>query len=65
MRATRRGITFAWSPRPGVATAWFDEDLESVSLGVARGSGVLIRDEKSGARKIGQYNLSVPIPNER
>lgn len=65
MRAIRRQITFAWAPRPGVATAWFDEDLESMSLGVARGSGVLVRDERSGAWKIAQYNLSVPIPNER
>jgi len=65
MRATRRDITFAWNPAPGVATAWFDEELESLSLGVARGSGVLVRDAKSGAWKIAQYNLSIPIPNDR
>jgi hypothetical protein len=65
MRATRREITFAWSPLPGVATAWFDEELESLSLGAARGSGVLVRDAKSGTWKIAQYNLSIPIPNER
>lgn len=36
-----------------------------LSLGVARETGVLVRDDKSGAWKIVQYNLSVPIPNER
>lgn len=65
MRATRREVTIAWTPRPGVATAWFDEELVSMSLGVARGSGVLVRDIKSGAWKIAQYNLSIPVPNER
>lgn len=56
--ATRREITFRGD------TAWFDEDLETPNLGPARGSGVLVRDER-GAWKIAQYNLSVPIPNER
>lgn len=44
--------------------AWFDEDLDTPNLGRARGSGVLVRDAK-GEWKIAQYNLSVPIPNER
>jgi hypothetical protein len=57
-RATRREITFLGD------TAWFDEDLNTPNLGPARGSGVLVRDEH-GAWKIAQYNLSVPIPNER
>lgn len=59
MRATRREITFRGD------TAWFDEDLESVGLGVVRGSGVLVRDPRSGAWKIAQYNLSIPIPNDK
>ena len=57
-RATRREITFV-----GTA-AWFDEDLDTPNLGHARGSGVLVRNDK-GIWKIAQYNLSVPIPNER
>jgi len=58
MRATRREITFLGG------AAWFDEDLETARLGPARGSGVLVRDE-AGRWKIAQYNLSIPIPNER
>jgi ketosteroid isomerase-like protein len=57
-RATRREVTFA------AGVAWFDEDLATPHLGPARGSGVLLRDG-DGAWKIAQYNLSVPIPNER
>ena len=45
-------------------TAWFDESLDTPNLGPARGSGVLVRDGK-GDWKVAQYNLSVPIPNER
>lgn len=41
--------------------AWFDEQLDSASYGLCRGSGVLRRTE-SGWR-IAQYNLTVPIPN--
>jgi hypothetical protein len=44
--------------------AWFEEDLSTPNLGPARGSGVLVRNP-AGAWKIAQYNLSVPIPNER
>lgn len=43
--------------------AWFDEDLGTEKLGPARGSGVVVRE--GGAWKIAQYNLSIPIPNER
>jgi SnoaL-like domain len=43
-------------------TAWFDEMLDTPNLGLCRGSGVLVRE--SGAWKIAQYNLSIPIPNE-
>jgi hypothetical protein len=57
-RSTRREITFLGD------TAWFDEDLDTPNLGPARGTGVVVRDE-GGTWKIAQYNLSVPIPNER
>jgi hypothetical protein len=57
-RSVRRALRVAGS------VAWFDEDLDTPNLGPARGSGVLLRDER-GAWKIAQYNLSVPIPNER
>lgn len=42
-------------------TAWFDESLDTPNLGPARGSGVLIKQEKKW--KITHYNLSIPIPN--
>jgi hypothetical protein len=42
-------------------TAWFDEILDTLDLGVCRGSGVLVKQR--GTWKIAQYNLSVPIPN--
>lgn len=57
-RSTRREITFVGD------AAWFDEDLDTPNLGPARGTGVLVRDEH-GVWKIAQYNLSVPIPNDR
>jgi hypothetical protein len=59
-KATRRAITLSSDAR----VAWFDEDLASVHLGPVRGSGVLVRAEQ-GAWKLAQYNLSVPIPNEK
>jgi hypothetical protein len=46
-------------------TAWFDEELDTPNLGLARGSGVAVRDAKGGDWKVAQYNLSIPIPNER
>ncbi|MDZ7659616.1 nuclear transport factor 2 family protein [Fodinibius sp.] len=42
-------------------TAWFDESLDTPNLGPARGSGVLVKQEKTW--KIAHYNLSIPIPN--
>jgi len=60
-RASRRAITFA----AGGAVAWFDEDLVTANLGLARGSGVLLRDPARGAWKIAQYNLAITVPNER
>lgn len=55
--AKRREITMRGD------TAWFDEDLGTERLGPARGSGVVVRD--GGRWKIAQYNLSIPIPNDR
>lgn len=43
-------------------TAWFDERLDNANLGETRGSGVLVKE--SGAWKVAQYNLTIPIPNE-
>jgi hypothetical protein len=57
-RSTRRALEVRGD------TAWFDEELDTPNLGLARGSGVLVRDPL-GAWKVAQYNLSVPIPNER
>jgi SnoaL-like protein len=57
-KATKRNIFFA---KDG-ATAWFDEELDTPNLGPARGTGVLILEDKEW--KVAQYNLSVPIPNE-
>jgi hypothetical protein len=57
-RAAHREITVRGD------TAWFDEELDTANLGRARGSGVLVRDLK-GDWKVAQYNLSIPIPNER
>lgn len=58
--ATRRAISLA----PDARVAWFDEDLVSEHLGPVRGSGVLVRSDQ-GPWKLAQYNLSVPIPNEK
>ena len=59
MKATRRWISLS----PDGAMAWFDEDVMSEGLGPVRGSGVAVR--VGGAWKIAQYNLSVPIPNDK
>jgi hypothetical protein len=47
---------------PDGNAAYFDENLDSQSYGVARGSGVLVR--VNGTWKIAQYHLTYPIPNE-
>lgn len=59
-RAAKRDVTLGADGR----TAWFDEALETKRLGPARGSGVLMRDP-AGRWRIAQYNLSIPIPNDR
>jgi ketosteroid isomerase-like protein len=58
-RSTRRDLTVRGD------LAWFDEDLDTANLGPARGSGVLVREKESDGWKVAQYNLSIPIPNER
>lgn len=58
MRASRRAIHIEGD------VAWFDEDLETVNLGPARGSGVLERDA-DGTWRIAHYNLAITVPNER
>ena len=60
MKSVRREFTFA----PGNELAWFDEDLDTEKLGHARGSGVVVH-AGDGRWLIAQYNLSIPIPNER
>jgi len=56
-----RGRMVSFSPDGKVA--WFDELLDHAKYGVCRGSGVVVW--KDGRALIAQYNLSVPIPNER
>jgi ketosteroid isomerase-like protein len=58
MRSVRRAI------RVEGELAWFDEDLETVNLGPARGSGVLVRGP-DGVWRIAHYNLTITVPNER
>jgi hypothetical protein len=60
-RSARRSITLGSSGE----VAWFEEDLETPNLGPARGSGVLVRGAGGAPWRIAQYNLSVPIPNDR
>lgn len=43
--------------------AWFDEDLDAVNLGAARGSGVLVRED--GRWRIAHYDLAITVPNDR
>ena len=56
-KANARHIDFSADRK----TAWFDEMLDTLDLGLCRGSGVLVL--LGGKWKIAQYNLSVPIPN--
>lgn len=58
MRSVRRDVVVRGD------VAWFDEDLEAMNLGPARGSGVLVRDP-SGVWQIAHYNLAITVPNER
>ena len=56
----RRTITFA--DMPCRCVAWFEEDLVSASYGTTRGTGMVIKGE--GGWKIGQYVLTIPLPND-
>lgn len=60
-RSARRVISVG----RGGDVAWFDEDLETKSLGAARGSGVMVRSGTDRRWRIAQYNLSITIPNEK
>lgn len=58
MRPVRRAVS------EDGALAWFDEDLQHERLGRLRGSGVL-RRAADGRWRVAQYNLALPVPNER
>lgn len=74
-RANARWITLAAPQRADgrntdTRIAWFDELLDHAKYGTCRGSGVVILTAERTfhgrmSAKIAQYNLSVPIPNER
>lgn len=55
-KASQRNITLS----PGGEVAWFDELLDTTSMGTARGAGVLVKDGQTWL--IAQYTLSLPIP---
>ena len=55
-----RTITFA--DLPCHCVAWFEENLDSASYGTTRGTGMVVKGE--GGWKIGQYVLTIPIPND-
>lgn len=42
--------------------AWFDELLDNASLGLTRGTGVLVKTPEGW--KFTQYHLTIPIPND-
>lgn len=55
-----RQLTLA--PDPCNCVAWFNEVLDSVTYGTARGEGLLVRDGTEW--KVLRYALSYPIPND-
>lgn len=57
MRSVRRAIRIVGE------VAYFDEDLETVNLGPARGTGVMLRQD--GRWRIAHYSLTITVPNER
>jgi len=57
---TSRTITFADIPCRCVA--WFEENLVSASYGTTRGTGVVVKGPDGW--RIGQYVLTIPIPND-
>ncbi|MDO6566779.1 nuclear transport factor 2 family protein [Alteromonas sp. 1_MG-2023] len=46
---------------PAQDVAWFDELLDNDSLGLTRGTGVLILENNKW--KVSQYHLTIPVPN--
>jgi len=65
-----RKSAWAFTPRdrhvtvaPDGRCAWFDEVAESRHYGACRGTGVLRKVD--GRWKIAQYNLTLPVPNDR
>jgi ketosteroid isomerase-like protein len=57
-KSAHRDITLS----PSGEVAWFDELLDTTSIGTARGAGVLVKDGRTWL--ITQYVLSLPIPRE-
>lgn len=55
-----RHVTLA--PDPCACVAWFDEVLDSVTYGTARGEGLMVRE--GGEWRVLRYALTYPIPNE-
>ena len=55
-----RHVTLA--PDPCACVAWFDEVLDSVTYGTARGEGMLVRTGDDW--RVLRYALSYPIPND-
>ncbi|MBR9790137.1 MAG: nuclear transport factor 2 family protein [Gammaproteobacteria bacterium] len=47
---------------PNKDVAWFDELLDNASLGLTRGTGVLVKTDAGW--KVTQYHLTIPIPND-
>ncbi len=58
--ARERHVTLA--PDPCACVAWFDEVLDSVTYGTARGEGLLVREGDDW--RVLRYALSYPIPND-
>ena len=56
----QRHVTLA--PDPCACVAWFDEVLDSVTYGTARGEGLLVRGGDTW--RVLRYALSYPIPND-
>jgi ketosteroid isomerase-like protein len=59
IKSVKRNIVISTDKK----VAWFDEDVQSKELGPGRGTGVLVKEK--GKWKVSQYNLSVPIPNDK
>ena len=60
--ARRSGRYVSLAPDPCNCVAWFDEVLDSVTYGTARGEGLLVRNGETW--QVLRYALSYPIPND-